>query len=135
MATRDPRVDEYIEKSAGFARPCLYGIESATPNTFGVNRAEQLLLRRFRGNRVDDGTHFGNSIRGKTALLRVDPNHLFVGRNVNAINLIVRHVTFNPLNLRPEIAQHRARFLGSLEAAPATFSRRQGFLFRSQTWA
>jgi hypothetical protein len=27
MAKRDPPVDEYIEKSAEFARPCLHGIE------------------------------------------------------------------------------------------------------------
>lgn len=87
----------------------------------------------IRRGRVDDGTDFGNSIRGKAAFLRVHTNHLFVGRDVDAINLVIRHVTFDPLNLRPDCATPSKIFVRWRGAVPATFSLRQEFLFRSHT--
>jgi len=59
---------------------------------------------------------FGNPVRGKTALPGVFLNQFLVGRDVNAINPIVHHVAFDPLNLWSEVIQYSAGFLrNSLE--------------------
>ena len=39
------------------------------------------------------------------------PDHVFVRCDIDAIDLIVGHVALEPLDLRPEILQHAARFL------------------------
>src|SRR5450432_1552666 len=39
------------------------------------------------------------------------PHHLFIGRNVDAINLVLRNIAVQPLDLRPHVVQHTARFL------------------------
>ena len=44
-------------------------------------------------------------------LPRMFPHNLFVRRDVHAINLVVRHIAVQPLNLGSQITQHPARFL------------------------
>jgi hypothetical protein len=70
--------------------------------------SEAVLLRR---GRVDHRPHARNDIGRKASVVRVLPHHLHVRRNVDAVDLIVRHVAFNPLDLRAQASQHVARLL------------------------
>ena len=65
----------------------------------------------FGGRRVDDVPHLRNAVRGEASLARVFAHHLFVGRDVDAVDLVVGDVALQPLNLGPEVAQHRAGLL------------------------
>ena len=67
--------------------------------------------RQLGSGRIDDGVDLGNPVRGKSALPGVLTNQFLVGRDVKAINPIVHHVAFDPLNLWSKIAQHAAGFL------------------------
>jgi len=52
---------------------------------------------RLGSGRIDNRVDLGNPVRGKTALPSVLANQIFVGRDVNAINPIVHHVAFDPI--------------------------------------
>ncbi len=66
---------------------------------------------RSRRSRVDDPPHRLDRVRRKSAQLRMFANARLVRRNVDAVNLVVRDKGLHPLNLRPQLAQHRAGLL------------------------
>src|SRR5688500_17573593 len=63
------------------------------------------------GGRADDGGDGRDLVGGATALGRVLPDHLLVGRHVHAVDLVGCHVALDPLDLRPQLLQHAARLL------------------------
>ena len=65
----------------------------------------------FRGGRVDDRTDPRDAVGWESAALRVLTNHVLARRAIDAIDLVVRHVAVNPLDLRPKVTQHAARGL------------------------
>src|SRR5437867_786404 len=73
--------------------------------------AQRKLDRSLRGGRIDHRADARDPVRRETALLRVLANRLLVGRHVHAIDLVVRHVTVDPLDLRTHLPQHPARLL------------------------
>src|SRR6266404_5921679 len=68
----------------------------------------RLALRRCR---IDDRLYFGDAIGREAPLLGMVAHHLFIWRDVDAINLVVGDIALQPLNLWPEISEHSARFL------------------------
>jgi len=72
--------------------------------------ASLLARRRFSSGWINDGADLRNLVRRKTALPGMFPNQFLVRRDVNAINPIVHHVAFDPLDLWSELAQHSAGF-------------------------
>src|SRR5437763_11070724 len=65
----------------------------------------------FRGCWVDHSAHSRHTIRQEAALFGVLAHGLFIGRDVDAIDLVVGHVTLHPLDLWAHAAQHPTRFL------------------------
>ena len=57
-------------------------------------------------------SYLGHAIGGKSALFGVFAHERLVRRIVDAVNLVVRHETFDPLNRRPQFRQHATRLLG-----------------------
>jgi hypothetical protein len=66
---------------------------------------------RLRSGRINDAGDFAASISRETATLGVLSNGLLVPGNVDAVDLVARHIALYPLHLRPHAAQHAARFL------------------------
>jgi len=60
------------------------------------------------GRGVDDGIYPGDRVSREAALPGVLTDHLFIGRVVDAINLVTCHVAVNPLDLRAEFAKDTA---------------------------
>jgi hypothetical protein len=103
-----------------------------TPEGFVLraNRWLKLTRCRFGSGRIDDGADFRDPVRGEAALPGVFANQLFVGRDVNAIDAIIHHITFDPLNLWSEVAEYSARFLrNGLEILVRQFSGTGNFSF------
>src|SRR5690242_17438112 len=68
-------------------------------------------LGLLRGRRIDHASHLRDLVRGKAPALRVLADHLLVWCAIDAVDLIVRNVAVDPLDLRPEVAKHVARGL------------------------
>src|SRR5947209_4083791 len=60
------------------------------------------LCKASRINQAADG---GNAIGGDAGFAEVLPDSLLVRRQVNAINLVFRDITMQPLNLRSHLVQ------------------------------
>src|SRR5687768_3501817 len=67
--------------------------------------------RSLRGRGVDHLTHLRDLVGRKPALLRVLPDHLHVGGDVHAVDLVVGDVARHPLDLRAQVLEHAARLL------------------------
>src|SRR5580658_5734231 len=65
----------------------------------------------FGGSGIDDAADLRDAVGREAALARMLPYHLLVGRDVNAVNLVVGDVALQPLDLRAEIGEHRAGLL------------------------
>src|SRR5882762_4791420 len=65
-----------------------------------------------RGRRIDDRLDFRDRIGGEAAFSCMLANELFVGRDVDAVNLDIGDVAVDPLNLRAELAKNAAGRLG-----------------------
>src|SRR5690348_13320847 len=72
------------------------------------------LLLEFRvlatlcGGRIDYRQDAGNTICRKITLFSVGSYGCLIGCNVDAINLVIRHVALHPLDRRFHIGQHAA---------------------------
>lgn len=55
---------------------------------------------------------FRNSIRGESALGGVLADELLIRRDIDAVNLVLSHVTVNPLNLGSQVLENATGFLG-----------------------
>src|SRR5215813_14231265 len=87
----------------------------------------ELSLRRCR---VDHAFHFRDPVGREAALLSVLTDHLLIGRDVDAVNLVVRNEALDPLDLRSEVAQHAARLLrDGVQFVGAEFARIWDFPF------
>ncbi len=62
----------------------------------------------FGCGRINHHLNFCNAVGGKSALFGVLKDHLFVGCDVDAVDLVVCHVTLYPLNLWAETGQDTA---------------------------
>ena len=71
--------------------------------SFGV-RARPRAALVLGGGRIDDRADLGNPVCGKAALSGVFANQFLAGRDIDAVNPIVHHVAFDPLNLWSEVA-------------------------------
>src|SRR5260370_19482874 len=60
-------------------------------------------------SRIDEAAHGGNSIGGDGGSESVRPDSLLVGRKVNAVDLVFRNITIEPLNLRSHLLQDLQR--------------------------
>ena len=65
-------------------------------------RSRALLLQV---SRVDHTAHRGNTIGWNACAAGVLPNAVLVGREVNAVDLVLRDITVKPLDLRPHFLQ------------------------------
>src|SRR3954454_18394754 len=63
--------------------------------------------RLFRGRRVDHGADFADLVGRKAAALGMLADQVLVRRTVDAIDLVVRDIGMDPLNLRAEVAEDR----------------------------
>src|SRR5690606_26649133 len=72
------------------------------------------------GGRIDDRPDLHDVIRGETRLLRVLPDVLLAGRDVHAVDRVVRDETLDPLHLWAELRKHVA---GPLRCTPQLFRR------------
>jgi len=57
---------------------------------------------------VNDRGNFGDPVCREASLPGMLPNHVFIRRDIYAIDLIAGHITVEPLNLRSHLAQHAA---------------------------
>ena len=80
-------------------------------NTARILRPDNWLLF-FGGRGVDNRSHLGNACDGEIAFLGVLANQLLIWRDVDAVNLVIRHITVQPLDLWTQLTQNTARFLG-----------------------
>jgi hypothetical protein len=84
----------------------------------------------FCSGRINNLRDFRNTIGREPALFRVVPNHLFVWRNVDAVDLVTRHVALHPLDLWPELPQDPAGLLrDSLELIAGELTGTRDFAF------
>src|SRR5438876_1071594 len=74
--------------------------------------ADRLSPASFSGRRVDHDLDFGDAGCRESALFGVPADHVFVQCDVDAVDLVARDVTMQPLYLRTEIFQDSARLLG-----------------------
>ena len=83
----------------------------------GRGACEEVSLRRsirassLRRSRIDDGLYLGDLVCGKPALAGVLFYHPFVRGDIDAINLVIRDITLDPLNSRPHLVEHSAGLL------------------------
>lgn len=66
---------------------------------------------RLCGCWINDPSHLRNAVRREAALLSMLANHLFIRRDVDAVDLVIGHVTLEPLNLRSQLLQHSTGLL------------------------
>src|SRR5438046_1214353 len=94
--------------------------------TCALSHKDTLFSRRGIDNRRD----LGNLVGRKSTLPCVFANHLFIGGAVNAVDLVVRHITLDPLNLRSQVPEHSTRFLrNGVELVFRKLSRARQFAF------
>jgi hypothetical protein len=55
---------------------------------------------------IDDRVYFGNAVGRKTSLPGVFADHLLIGSHIDAVQLIIRHIAFNPLDLWAQLVEH-----------------------------
>src|ERR1700733_6839231 len=104
-------------------------IFSRTPLVTGCSRSS--LRRRW----VDHPPHLRYTVRRKPALLRVLPHRRFVRRNVDAVNLVVRHEALYPLDLRPHLTQHSTRLLrNAVQLVFAQLARSRNLALDHKLW-
>jgi len=65
----------------------------------------------LRGCRVDYGANLGNGVRGESPHFRTLPNCRFVRSDVHTVDLVVRDVAVDPLDLGSELPQDVTRLL------------------------
>src|SRR6476469_8368849 len=65
----------------------------------------------LRGRRIDNRSHFGNLVCRESALGGMFSNHVFVGRAIDAIDLVIGYKTLDPLDLWAKVVEHAARLL------------------------
>src|SRR5437764_8160867 len=65
-------------------------------------------------SRIYQPAHCGNTIGGDAGFARVLPDGLLVGCEVNAIDLVFRDITMQPLNLRSHLLQGLQRLESDL---------------------
>ena len=75
----------------------------AAPRGVGARRLESLGRRWF-----DHCPYPDDFVRGECAFPRVLAHHFLVRRDVDAVDLVVRDVAVNPLDLRPHLSEHAA---------------------------
>ena len=71
-------------------------------------------MRLVQGERVNETAHRRDTVGWHSCAARMLPNAVFIRREVNAIDLILGHVTMEPLNLRPHGTQSLQRSQGHL---------------------
>src|SRR5205814_8417798 len=74
----------------------------------GRERRQLVYLRR---RRIDNRRYLQNPIRRKSSPLRMLADYIRIRRNVDAGNLVLRHITLHPLNARTKVFQYAARLL------------------------
>lgn len=95
-----------------------------------VGQRQRVVGSCLCGGRIDHLRHFRNPIGWEPALFRVFPDHLFIWRKVDAVDLVAGHVALDPLDLWPELPQDPAGFLGdALELIPGELSGTRDFAF------
>src|ERR1700749_1748738 len=70
-----------------------------------------LLPSSFCRRGVYHALYFGDAVGGEAAALGVLAHGRLVRRDVDAVDLVSRDVTLDPLNLRPHLPQHPAGLL------------------------
>src|SRR5689334_12896188 len=73
-----------------------------------TTRSNMLCKSRARlrqASRINQAAHRGNAIGGDAGSARMLPDSLLVRCKVDAINLVFRDITMQPLNLRPHLIQ------------------------------
>jgi hypothetical protein len=60
----------------------------------------------FASGGIDDRPDFRNPVGGEATHLGVLADHGFIGRDVDAIDLVVGDEALNPLNLGPQLMQY-----------------------------
>jgi hypothetical protein len=103
-------------RDCGLPPACLIGFEWVS----GARCTEYPSALRCR--RVNDSADLSNAIGGETALLRVFAHYSFVRRDIDAVDFVVSHEAFDPLDLRSKIAQYTT----GLFRNPLQLSRGQG---------
>lgn len=99
--------------------PRLIARRDKTPGRSGLGRG-----------RIDHLSDLGNAVGREAALFGVFTHQLRVGRDVDAIDLVVRDVALDPVDLRAELLQDAARFLGDgLQLCGREFSDAGNFAF------
>jgi len=78
-----------------------------------VDGTEPLIsgLMLLSGGWINNSFDFGNPVRREAALFSVLPHHFFVRSNVDTVNLVLGHITLQPLNLRAEVLENSTGFL------------------------
>jgi len=65
----------------------------------------------FRGGRIDDQLDFRDTVGREPSLFRMLENDCFVGSNIDAVNLVGRHIAVQPLDRRTKMMEDTAGFL------------------------
>jgi len=71
-------------------------------------------MRLAQSGRVNETPHCGDTVGWDTCAASMLPNAVFIGCEVNAIDLVLGHVTVEPLDLRPHSTQSLQRAQGHL---------------------
>ena len=71
-------------------------------------------MRLVQGGRVNEATHCRDPIGWDTGQARMLPNSIFIGRDVNAVDLVLGDITVQPLDLRSYSTQSLQRTEGHL---------------------
>src|SRR5581483_230691 len=86
---------------------------SAAQENSRRTEAEGVRKKSFCRQGTDHAAYLRDFVCRKTALGGVFAYHFFVRSDVNAIDFIVGHVAFHPLDGRTEMVEYAARFLGN----------------------
>ncbi len=78
------------------------------PPPFGVIEGPPDFGLGFGSGGIDDAADLGDLVGGEAALLGVLSDHLLVGSDVDAVNLVVHDVAVEPLDLRAHTAEDTA---------------------------
>jgi len=65
----------------------------------------------FCRRRIDNPFYFRDTIRRKSSLRGVFAHGRLIRSDIHAINLVVGHIAFKPLDLRPDLLEDAARLL------------------------
>src|SRR5579859_1584635 len=89
----------------------------------------------FCRRRVDNPFYFGNTVCRKASLLGVFLHRRLIWGDIHAIDLVVGHIAFEPLDLRPELLEDAARLLrDTLQLVRRELSGSRNFAFDYVFW-